>query len=412
MSLPRSGRILIVDDDPFTCDLLGHMLARLGYTDVLTHSEARSAAESLGVPDAGVDLILLDLNMPDIDGIEFLRQLAKLNYGGGVVLVSGEDEQVLQSADALVQQYRIRSLGHLRKPVHPELLKSLLEAWQPAAVPGPERTPSNYTAADIRRAISRQEFVTMYQPKVAVADGALVGVESLVRWRHPEDGMVFPDQFIGVAETHGLIQGLTRLVLSQSLRQARAWRNEGMALHVAVNVSTDCLGSLDFPDAIDAEARAVGVPAQDVVLEITESRLMPRIAAVLDVLTRLRLRRFRLSIDDFGTGHSSLAQLRDVPFGEIKVDRGFIHGASRHEKCLAICETSCELARQLGIGIVAEGVEDRDDWEMVRRLGFNVAQGYFIGRPMPGIALAPWLERWKKHVAGMATAGRPRSGGS
>lgn len=405
MALGRSKRILVIDDDPFMCRLMGHMLARLGYTDVLTHDGARSAAAALEISSDSVDLILLDLNMPGVDGIQFLRQLAEMNYRGSVVLVSGEDEQVLQAADVLVQQHRISSLGHLQKPVRPELLGELLERWKPVAQPGPEPTHKVYAAADIERAIAGEEFVTVYQPKVAVADGTLVGVEALVRWRHPTDGMVFPDRFIDVAESHGLIQDLTRLVLASGLKQARAWYEGGLTVHMAVNVSMDCLSSLDFPDVVGDYAVAAGVPATDVVLEITESRLMPRITSVLDVLTRLRLRRFQLSIDDFGTGHSSLAQLRDIPFCELKVDRGFIHGASGHGKRRAICEASCNLARQLGMKTVAEGVEDRDDWDFVRQQGFDLAQGYFIAQPMRGADLPAWLEGWKAKAVGLATRG-------
>jgi EAL domain-containing protein (putative c-di-GMP-specific phosphodiesterase class I) len=274
----------------------------------------------------------------------------------------------------------------------------MIEKWAPSEHRGVRSTVKTYPADQVRRAIDNLELLNVYQPKVAVATGKVVGVETLVRWRHPTDGMVYPDQFIGVAEEHLLIDGLTQVVIGSALAQARRWQDAGLALHVAVNVSMGNLTSLKFPDMLADLAAEAGVAAPEIVLEITESRLMPKIVAVLDVLTRLRLKRFRLSIDDFGTGHSSLAQLRDIPFDELKVDRGFVHGASSNEKKRAICDASLGLARQLGISVVAEGVEDEEDWRFLRREGCDFAQGYYIAKPMAGQDLPTWIETWDERV--------------
>jgi EAL domain-containing protein (putative c-di-GMP-specific phosphodiesterase class I) len=225
-----------------------------------------------------------------------------------------------------------------------------------------------------------------------------MGVETLVRWRHPQDGMVSPDHFIGVAEEHGLIDELTRVVLRDALAQTRIWQDAGLALRVAVNVSTDNLASLKFVNFVAEQAAAAGVAPQDVVLEVTESRLMKDMRAPLEILTRLRLKRFRLSIDDFGTGHSSLSQLRDIPFDELKIDRGFVHGVWANETVRAIYDASCRLARQLDMEIVAEGVEDRDDWDFLRRTGCDLAQGYFIAQPMPAADLPGWMKAWQERA--------------
>lgn len=234
--------------------------------------------------------------------------------------------------------------------------------------------------------------------KVVVATGDVIGMETLVRWQHPEDGLVFPDRFIPVAEAHGLVGDLTRAVLKGALVQAKAWQEAGQALSVAVNVSMDDLAALEFADFVAAETAAVGMPPQSVVLEVTESRLMQSLATSLDVLARLRLKRFRLSIDDFGTGHSSLAQLRDLPFDELKIDRSFTRGAWQDERLRAIFEASLSLANQLGMEVVAEGVEDADDWAFLRQTGCHLGQGYFIARPMPAAALPGWLEDWRRRM--------------
>ena len=183
-----------------------------------------------------------------------------------------------------------------------------------------------------------------------------------------------------------------------TLTQARRWRDMGLALRMSINVSMNNLASLEFPDFIAGRAAAAGVSPEEVVLEVTESRLMKDLRAPLEVLARLRLKRFSVSIDDFGTGHSSLAQLRDFPFDELKVDRGFVHGAFEDETLRAIYQASLGLARQLNMDVVAEGVEDRDDWDFVRRTHCSLAQGYFIARPMPADALPGWLRVWDARV--------------
>ena len=392
--------ILLVDDEPFILKLHLRLLANLGYTSVTPCEGAAQALETMDLADKPPDLILLDLNMPEIDGVEFLRYLVKRDYCGSVILVSGEDERVLQAAEKLVQAHQITSLGHLRKPVKPEMLAAFLEKWKPDSARNASAAQKTYSAQAVHAAINNGELVNYYQPKVSLTSGRVVGVETLVRWRHPTDGMVFPDQFIGVAEAHGLICDLTRKVIAGALTDVNAWQQEwqqetGLALQVAINVSMDDLGSVDFVDYVAGQAAAAGVLPNRVALEVTESRLMQDMRVPLEVLTRLRIKRFRISIDDFGTGHSSLAQLRDMPFDELKIDRGFVHRAWADETVRAIFDTSVILAKQLGMDIVAEGVEDRADWDFVRRSECGVAQGYFIAKPMPGNLLSDWISDWE-----------------
>lgn len=387
-------RILLLDDEPFMLKLLGRLLENLGFTALSPYTSGAAALAALAGPSGRPDLILLDLNMPEMDGIEFVRHLVEQRYEGSLVLISGEDERMLQAASKLVQAHKIKMLGHLQKPVSPEALAALLEQWTPPAIGRLRTAKAEYDVEAVRAAIANGELVNYYQPKVAVADGRVVGVETLVRWRHPVDGMVFPDQFIGVAEASGLIDDLTRVVLSAALDQMRAWRDAGLDLRVAVNVSMDNLSGLGFADFVTAAAVTARVPPAEIVLEVTESRLMADLRVPLEILTRLRLKRFRLSIDDFGTGHSSLAQLRDIPFDELKIDRSFVHGAATNATLCAILESNLNLARHLGIEVVAEGVEDQADWDFLRRSGCDLAQGYFIARPMPAAEVPGWMETW------------------
>ena len=391
-------RILVLDDEPFMLKLLARMLGNLGFTQVTTCDSGNVALDCIVSPSGAPDPILLDLNMPQMDGIEFVRKLVERRYDGSLILVSGEDERVLQTVEKLVHAHGITVLGRLHKPFTPEALSALLKKWSPASQAGPRAVKKSYGADEVRAAITNGELVNYYQPKVAVATGKVVGVEVLVRWRHPVDGMVFPDQFIGVAEEHGLIDELTRGVLTTALAQLKAWHAAGLALRVAVNVSMNNLASLDFADFVAGQAAAAGVSPKHVVLEVTESRLMNDLRASLEILTRLRLKRFGLSIDDFGTGHSSLTQLHDIPFDELKVDRSFVHGAWSDATARAIYEASLSLAKQLNMDIVAEGVEDRADFNFVVRSGCQMAQGYFIAKPMPAADLRQWMEDWHERV--------------
>ena len=392
-------KILVLDDEPFMLRLQERILRQLGMTQVVTFDSAYGALYEMDQSGSAPDLILLDLNMPEMDGVEFLRQLVERHYAGAVILVSGEDEQIRQSVDKLVRAHHLTALGHLSKPIQPQALATLIEAWQPAV--GDRRCVPRavYGADEVRAAIANGELVNYYQPKVALVSGALVGVEALVRWNNPRTGLVYPDQFVAVAETSGLIGKLTQSVLQAAFEQLSGWRKAGLALNLSVNVSMDNLTSLDFPDIVTNLAVEKGVPPNGVMLEVTESRLMGRITTALDVLNRLRLKRFRLSIDDFGTGHSSLAQLRDIPFDELKIDHSFVHGASTNAKLRAIYGTSLQLGKQLQMAVVAEGVEDRADWDLLRRTDCDLAQGYFIAKPMPAAELTKWRADWETRLS-------------
>ena len=388
-------RVLIVDDDTFICRLLGRQLKALGLDDVIACDRARAAVDQLEQGPTEVDLILCDLQMPEMDGIEFIRHLVRLGYRGALVLVSGEDERILQSAERLAQAHRLRVLGTLFKPVSSEQLQKLLEQTVASAATPLDSEVRSYAAEELERGIAAGQLVNHYQPKVDFHTARVIGVESLVRWQHPQDGLVFPDRFIELAEDSGQIEALMRAVLRNALRDARQWHDAGLSLQVAVNVSMDNLQVLDFPDFVEEEARIAGVPLFSLVLEVTESHLMKNRQAALDILTRLRLKRIGLSIDDFGTGHSSLAQLRDIPFNELKIDRSFVHGAWRDASLGSILDASLRMARKLGMKTVAEGIEDRADWDHLRAAGCDVAQGWFIARAMPAERLPGWLKSWE-----------------
>jgi EAL domain-containing protein (putative c-di-GMP-specific phosphodiesterase class I) len=253
----------------------------------------------------------------------------------------------------------------------------------------------------VHRAHRDLQWILHYQPQVDLRSGALVGLEALIRWQHPELGLLYPDRFIGLAEECGAIDGLTDWVVQEALRHHTEWQRAGLELQMAVNVSMECLKSPDFDRRFTALVQGAGARPESVTVEITETQLMGPTPVPLVNLARLGLQRFVLAIDDFGTGHSSLAQLRDLPFTELKVDRGFVRGAGTDPILRPILEGSLNMAEQLGLRSVAEGVETESDWMLLRALRCDVAQGYFIARPMPAEQIEHWWRSWQQRAPGL-----------
>jgi EAL domain-containing protein (putative c-di-GMP-specific phosphodiesterase class I) len=255
-------------------------------------------------------------------------------------------------------------------------------------------------------AILAGEIVVHYQPKVDMSTGIVRGVEALARWKHAELGNVAPDQFIALAEKSGLIHDLTRSVMSQALAQAARWNSHGLKLSIAINLSPKLLDASNLVEEICELLDEHGLSPEQVILEITESSLVDCRGKAFGVLTRLRLKGFGLSIDDYGTGFSSMQQLSRIPFTELKVDRSFVRGASTQKNLRVILHSALDMSRQLGLVTVAEGIETVEDWLLVQDGGCSVGQGYFIARPMPADEFPLWIRKHQTRLPELR-AGRP-----
>ena len=246
-------------------------------------------------------------------------------------------------------------------------------------------------AGELRRALEREELVVHYQPKADLETGRIVGVEALVRWIHPERGFIPPDAFIGIAERTGLIKPLSRYVLRSAIDQCAAWAAAGLDLHVAVNLTIPDLLDLELPDRIAALLADAGVPADRLELEVTESTILADPFRARGVIDRLNELGVGFAIDDFGTGYSSLAYLKQLPVQTIKIDRSFVLDMLESESDAAIVRSTIDLARNLGLRVVAEGVETEAMWDALREQGCTLAQGYLISKPVSAADLAPLL---------------------
>ena len=246
-------------------------------------------------------------------------------------------------------------------------------------------------ASELRAALADDQLEVHAQPQARLSDGEVVGVELLVRWQHPQRGLVPPDEFIPVAERTGLLRAITSTVLGEGVAAAARWAAAGTRLQVAVNLSTRSLLDPDLVEDVLAVLSLHALPPEQLTLEITESSVMTDPEGSTAVLDRLRAAGVRLSVDDFGTGYSSLSYLSRLPVDEVKIDKHFVLGLTADEQDAAIVRSVIDLGANLGLDVVAEGVEDRATWDALAALGCGVGQGWYLGRPMPLRDVAPWL---------------------
>ena len=376
--------LLVVEDDAFQRRLVVDMLCTLGATSVSEAGDGKQALELLrGATSRPVDVALCDLNMPGMDGMEFLRHVGQDQQHPSIIILSAMDGKVLASVGKMSAMYGIRLLGVVEKPMELERLRSLLSAYHPQESERPRpKAPATFTLEEIRHGIRVRQFEPFYQPKVDCRTGRLVGAEALARWRHPEHGLIAPLAFISLLEESGDIDELTFLMLERAVSACRSFRDAGHPLTVSVNLSLVSLDDTALADRITQVVLDAGLDPSCIILEITESMAMTKAGHALENLARLRMRGFGLSIDDYGTGYSTMQQLTRIAFSELKIDQSFVKEVAANEALRIVVESSIDMARKLRVVSVAEGVETRQDWDAVKGLGCDTAQGYFIARPM------------------------------
>lgn len=369
------SKLLIIDDDLAVSSLFQDVAEEVGFEVIATHCADQFFAS---LASFSPDLIIIDLMMPDMDGVEILRKLSEKNVDADIILSSGADEKVLRTAASVADGYGLKVRSILPKPLDLEMLKALLIGEDPIE--------DRITIDDLAYGIENNELVIFYQPKISFDSTGNIEIkeaEALVRWQHPRKGLVFPDQFIELAEQTDLIGPLTSKVIETSLAQINKWRSAGKDIKVAVNLAPQSLTDISLPDRIAAMAAKANVPCENLILEITERAAMDDSINVMDILTRFRLKNFCLSMDDFGTGYSSLRELYRMPFNELKIDRSFVSEISKSKDAKIIVQAVVGLAHNLGLSVCAEGVENKSELFFLQSIGCKKYQGYYFHKPMP-----------------------------
>jgi len=400
----RAQKLLILDDEAAMGLTIANIARSAGFeAHALTDPDAFFAAVTEWVPSH----IALDLVMPHVDGIEVLRRLADVACRANIILTSGVGSRVLEAAKQSALEHGLSIAGVVSKPFTPTKFRSLLNSaalrqTRPIHLPN-ARPEVAITALHLETAVQEHQLSLAYQPKVHCRDGSIAGFEALARWHHPELGFIPPDRFILAAEALGLIDHLTDYLFERAF----AWfsqfdRNLGYKL--SLNVSRRSLGDIGFADRVASQCQLHDLAPGCVILEITETAALADPTTSLDLLTRLRFKGFRLSIDDFGIGYSSIAQLVRLPFSELKIDKSFVMNAATSSESRTLIRAMVGLAHNLELEVTAEGVEDETALDLLREARCDLAQGYHIARPMAAKALAEWLDG--QEIVG-ASSGRP-----
>src|SRR4051812_29615696 len=376
-------RIAIFHDDS---EIAANIAKLASDADLVVVQPASSAALEAELSNPLVAAVVLDLMGPKNGGFELLERAANSPARPRVIVVTALDTKTVESVRRLAATKEL-NLRIFRKDDDPTLLRSCLAEL--------EKRDAHFTAEHLEDAIDRQYIHVEYQPKVPlVASGKEYAVEALCRLRHPHFGNVFPDQFIPIAEKHGLIAKLTDSVVRQAFRDLAVWREQGLAVGLALNVSPELLKTTEWCEQFTKTCEELEIDHERITLEITESSAGATLEVALDVLTRLRLKGFLLSIDDFGTGFSSLATLYKLPFNELKIDKGFTFDLQKSAEARALIESTIGMAQRLGLKVVAEGVETESVFRELRAMGCQHAQGYFISKSLPAEKVPQFFADW------------------
>ena len=385
---------LVMDDDPIFQDWLAICLRELGVARQFKAASGRAALDLLSRAECGIDLVICDLDMPEMDGMEFLRHMALSGSHAAVVIISSFDSSIMRSVEIMAGKSGIAVLGALQKPISRDALAKLLSRHYAGNLPPQPRIIVNIAESDLLCGLDANEFVPHYQPIINLKSGLLVGVEALARWQHPAHGLLLPANFLALVEQVNVMDQLTRRIADAAIGDLANLRKAGLDISLSLNISLSALDNDYLAVEIPARLNLLGLTTADIRLEATESIAALSWTGALETLSRLRLRGYRLSIVDFGTGFSTFNRLSNFPFTELKIDQSFVHDAAQNTDRAAIVEACVALARRMHLNVVAEGVETAEDREFVTRAGVDEAQGALIAMPMPRDAFVAWASMW------------------
>lgn len=384
-SMSSGSRVIIVDDDEMILNLVCS-IAEIAECSSVPVSSLSRLDECL-VDCRASDLIVLDLNLGDTDGVSVLRRLHERSCRSSIIVLSGCEDRVRRSAVDFGRQLGLTMLTPMAKPFDHATMISAIRQFANTQVP--------LTESDVQDALKKNEFDVHMQPIIDIRTRRVVGAEALVRWQHPVRGMIFPDKFIPMLERRPLMLPLTLDVARLALGAVSGLPGD---VSVGINVPPICLGDTHFPELLTELAALHRISPSRIALEITETAAMADPMFTAAQVTRLRIKGFRVALDDFGTGYASLVELHRMPVSAIKVDRSFVMQVMRDADAKAIVRSIIGLGQSLGLQVIAEGVENRETLDLLRSWDCEMAQGYHVARPMPAEVLGGWLKAWEEKL--------------
>lgn len=401
MSLEKwQGRsAMVVDDSRTQLYEVTCLLQELGFGQIYLAHDGQDALNKLQQLER-IDLLLTDLNMPGMDGVELISNLEKnTHYRMFVAVMSGVERDVLDVIHAIADASTLEVIGVLSKPLRQSDLHNMLQHCDPLVHRENKKWMQlTFTAEDVQQALDSRQLLPFLQPKILMANSVLYGFEALVRWIHPEHGVIPPICFVHYLEEGQLALDFFYQFLHATCEALNQLTSLPESLSCSLNMPVSLLLTDKLVENMIAIVQAHQLPCSAIIIEVTETTFMSNLAMSLGTLARLRLRGFGIAMDDYGTGYSSMKQLSRCPFTEIKIDKEFVHDAHSSPKKLAILTSAIVMSQKLNLKTVAEGVETEEDWRQLALLGCELAQGYYISRPLPVDQIEKWFAEWQARV--------------
>jgi len=386
--------MLIVDDDPSFCAQIAFFSSDK-FQVFESHATSKVDLDTL----LKVDILVLDLNIPDQDGIDFIRTLATLKPHPKLLIASGYEDHILDMAKLTAQSYGMHNTASLRKPIDRktfiETIDILCGGTNTEQTTVSSHAGLHHNLTDIRQGIRKGEFIPYYQPQIDMANYRFIGIEALARWDHPKHGILTPGDFIDTIELSEVATEFTmRMIEAAMLDYGKLVAATGYQGRLSINVPPDEFGARDFADRVLDAAYRLNFPAEKLVCEITERGIEDISPAIKATFTRLKMHCIQLSVDDFGTGQSGLSKLKEGMFDELKIDRIFIKNLISCQNSKLIVGNVLNLAEKFGLRIVVEGVEGDRTLSQLMQLGLPIVQGYYFSKPIPVDQLILFTRKW------------------
>lgn len=394
MNTYHNYSVMVVEDHHFQREYIKNCLEQIGIPLVTTATDGTGALahlENAQRDNLCFDIIICDLHMPNMDGVEFIRHLSERHFNGHIIIITAMDDSLISSVSQMVEQYKIQLAGSLSKPIDTKKLISLISQISQASPDILQTLPDGINESDIIDALNNGGLTPYFQPKFNFTDKSCVGIEALARLQLPNKEWLMPEQFLYLYDQLDKTKEFELSVYNQAFELLRELIDHGKPVQLSVNFCSGMLEDFDFYDRFIALSKQHRIPSDLITIELTERNVIKDSVLAIEFLSRFRINGFKLSIDDFGTGYSSFKQLELLPFNELKIDRSFMLGIEFDQQKQAIVKSTIELSRRLKLSTVAEGIETDAAWDIAKQYGCDVCQGFLTGKPLSPSAIKALL---------------------